>query len=131
MKKLYTLFVLMLLCSLTAMAANIKTSYVGTLNVSVNGSVSTSEQTVRAKDNGNGTVTIVIPNFTYGIFSGAATVKADIDANGNLTNPKVSFSIVTISSMSMSDSWLTPTSCEIHLTMGANNDSIMVDFSGN
>lgn len=120
----------MMLCTLMTFAANIKSSYEGTLNVSVNGATTKSQQTVLARDNGNGTVTIVIPNFTYGPYTGAATINATRATDGTLSNPKISFSIITISSATMTNSSVTETSCEIHLNMAALGDTILVDFSG-
>lgn len=130
MKKIYAAFTMLLLCVLAVSAANIKSSYTGTLNLNVNGKATNSQQTVMAKDNGNGTVSIVIPQFQYAVYNGPATIVADVASDGTLSNPKVTFSVITISSMEMKDSSITSTSCEVHLSMKAMNDAITVDFSG-
>lgn len=130
MKKIYAIFTMLLVCILTASAADIKSSYTGTLNVNVSGSITTSQQTVDATDNGDGTVTIRIPQFQFGIYRGVATIVADVASDGTLSNPKVTFSIISISSLEMTNSSITSTSCEVHLSMKALNDTITVDFSG-
>lgn len=130
MKKIYAAFTMLLLCVLAVSAANIKSSYTGTLNLNVNGKATNSQQTVMAKDNGNGTVSIVIPQFQYAVYNGPATIVADVAPDGTLSNPKVTFSVITINSMEMTNSSITPTSCEVHLSMKALNDAITVDFSG-
>mgnify|MGYP000027958982 FL=1 len=130
MKRSIYLFVMLFACILTAFTANTKSSYSGTLDINVNGTVSSSIKTVSVTDNGNGTITARIRNFSYSIFSGTVTITATIDANGVLSNPSVSFSGISISSVSMSNSYITQDACEIHLVMTAIGDAITVDFSG-
>lgn len=129
MKRSIYLFV-MLLCVLTVFAANIKSSYSGALDINVDGTISSSTKTVSVTDNGNGTITAKIRNFSYSIFSGTVTITATVDANGVLSNPNVSFSGIPISSVNMSNSYITQNTCEIHLMMTALGDTITVDFSG-
>lgn len=130
MKRSIYLFVMLFACVLTVFAANIKSSYSGTLDINVDGTISSSTKTVSVTDNGNGTITARIQNFSYSIFSGTVTITATIDANGVLSNPSVSFSGISISSVSMSNSYITQDACEIHLVMTAIGDAITVDFSG-
>lgn len=130
MKRSICLFVMLFACILTAFAANTKSSYSRTLDINVNGTVSSSIKTVSVTDNGNGTITARIRNFSYSIFSDTVTITATIDANGVLSNPSVSFSGISISSVSMSNSYITQDACEIHLVMTAIGDAITVDFSG-
>lgn len=117
-------------CVLTVFAANIKSSYSGALDINVDGTISSSTKTVSVTDNGNGTITAKIRNFSYSIFSGTVTITATIDANGVLSNPNVSFSGIPISSVNMSNSYITQNTCEINLMMTALGDTITVDFSG-
>ncbi|WP_044266791.1 calycin-like domain-containing protein [Bacteroides timonensis] len=130
MKRSIYLFVMLFACVLTVFAANIKSSYSGTLDINVDGTISSSTKTVSVTDNGNGTITARIRNFSYSIFSGTVTITATIDANGVLSNPSVSFSGISISSVSMNNSYITQDACEIHLVMTAIGDAITVDFSG-
>ncbi len=130
MKRSIYLFVMLFACVLTVFAANIKSSYSGTLDINVDGTISSSTKTISVTDNGNGTITARIRNFSYSIFSGTVTITATIDANGVLSNPSVSFSGISISSVSMNNSYITQDACEIHLVMTAIGDAITVDFSG-
>lgn len=57
--------ILMLLCSMTAFAANVNSSYSGTLKIDVDGTVTTIEnQKITVAENSDGTVTMTINNFS-------------------------------------------------------------------
>lgn len=129
MKKICMLF--MLLCSITTFAANISSSYTGTLKVSVNGVITTIDnQQVSVTDNGNGTVTMTIPNFQFDAITGTVTIVSNIAANGTLSDPKVSFSGLPILRKSYYATSYVNTSAEIHLNMYCLGKTIIVDYSG-
>lgn len=130
MRKIVTF--MMLLCSLTVFAQGIKPSYTGELNITVNSGTpdKIAGQAVYAVDNGGGTVTLTIPNFTYAGITGTVTIKADRDANGNLSNPTVSFEKIIILFADFDESsYVNGNTCVIHLSIWA-GDSVEVDFVG-
>ena len=129
MKKIiFTL--MMLICCLTAFAS-VKSSYSGELNVNVSGAITTIPNQTTSATESNGKVTLAIPNFTFANQTGTVTIVADIDASGNLSNPKVSFSNVPILFVSFSKpSSVTEEECNIHLYINALIDSVTVDYSG-
>lgn len=130
MRKILMLF--MLLCSLTAFAANINSSYTGSLNVNVDGVTTTIEnQQVTVIDNGNGTVTMTIPDFQFAGFTGTVIIDASIASDGDLTNPKVSFSGLPIIRRSFNaKSHVNTSDVEIHLEMICLGKTIKVDYLG-
>lgn len=133
MKKIFSLLVLF--CSLTAFVANaasVKSSYTGTLDVTVGSSTTTiSNQSVFVTDNGNNTITLTIPDFEFAGVSGTVEITANISSTGELSNPQVSFSGITILRARFTSSFVTASSCDIHLSMYALGKNISVDFSGN
>lgn len=122
----------MLLCSLTAFAVN--PTYTGTLDITVNGAKTTiSNQALSAADNGNGTVTLTISDFTFEGISGTVTIVASINANGVLGNEnlRVSFSGLPIPRKTFYATSTVGDVAEIHLNMTALGKTIIVDCSGN
>lgn len=130
MKKVCLLF--MLLCSLTTFAANVNTSYAGTLKVNVDGETTTIEnQQISVIDNGDGTVTMNIPDFQFAGFTGTVAIVANIASDGALSNPKVSFSNLPILRRSFySTSYVSTSASEVHLKMYCLTKTITVDYSG-
>lgn len=113
-------------CSLSAFA----TDYSGNLDVTVNGSTTTTEsQNVTATVN-SGTVTLVISNFWYGwIPCGDVTVTATC-IDGEIGNPvTVSIAGIPVSNASISGS-ISDGSCTIHLTLTSGSDSVVIDYQG-
>ena len=133
MKKICMLF--MLLCSITAWGANVKSAYTGTLDITVNGETTTiNNQGISAADNGDGTATLTIPDFTFGGITGTVTIVAKINADGVLSDDslKVSFSGLPILTKSFYEpSSVNDSSAQIHLSMKALGKTIKVDYSGN
>lgn len=130
MKKICMLF--MLLCSMTAFATNVNSSYTGTLKVSVNGEATTiNNQQISVVDNGDGTVTMTIPNFQFDAITGTVTIVANIASDGVLSNPNVSFSSLPILRRNFYSTSYVNTSAEIHLNMYCLGKTIVVDYSGN
>lgn len=131
MRKICMIF--MLLCSMTVFA--MKSSYTGTLSVTVNGETTTiNNQVISAADNGNGTATLTISDFTFEGISGTVTIVAKINADGVLSddNLKVSFSGIPVLTKSFyAPSTVNTSSAEIHLSMKALGKTIKVDYSGN
>lgn len=124
--------ILMLLCSMTAFAANVNSSYSGTLKIDVDGTVTTIEnQKITVAENSDGTVTMTINNFQFSGLTGVVTIVASITSEGALSNPKVSFSNLPILNRSFySDSSLNASEAEVHLKMYCLLKNIKVDFSG-
>lgn len=130
MRKIVTF--MLLLCSLTVFAQGIKSSYGGELNITVNSNADKiPNQVVTAVDNGNGMVTLTIPNFTYAGITGTVTITATRDGNGNLSNPIVYFGDIEISFADFSaPSYVNGTTCVIHLEIWAVLDTVIVDYVG-
>lgn len=124
MKKI--LFLLMMFCSLSAFA----TDYSGNLDVTVNGSTtSTESQSVTAAVS-DGTVTLVISDFWYGwIPCGDVTVTAAC-VNGTISNPvTVSIAGIPVSDATISGN-ISDGICTIHLTLMSGSDNVVIDYQG-
>lgn len=121
----------MLLCSMTAFAVNVNSSYSGTLKINVNGEIATIDnQEVSVVDNSNGTITITIKNFQFAGLTGVVTIMANIASDGALSNPKVSFSNLPILVKRFyADSSVSASSAEVHLKMYCLAKNITVDYS--
>lgn len=117
---------------MTAFAANVNSSYSGTLKIDVDGTVTTIEnQKITVAENSDGTVTMTINNFQFSGLTGVVTIVASITSEGALSNPKVSFSNLPILNRSFySDSSLNASAAEVHLKMYCLMKNITVDFSG-
>lgn len=125
MKKILCL--LMLFCSLSAFATN----YSGKLDVTVSGSVTTTDpQEISTVINGD-VATITIYDFWYGWMPvGDVTITAKIDANKNLSAP-VTVNIIGMSvTVSSIAGTLGDTACNISMAMSDSTDSITIDYVG-
>ena len=120
------LFLLMMFCSLSAFA----TGYSGNLDVTVNGSTTTTNSQNVTATVDNGTVTLVISDFRYGwIPCGDVTVTAAC-ANGEIKNPvTISIAGIPVSKASISGN-ISDGNCTIHLTLTSNSDSVTIDYQG-
>lgn len=128
MKKICMLF--MLLCSLTAFAANVNSSYTGTLKVTVDGETTTIEnQQISVEDNGDNSITMTIPNFQFAGFTGVVKIVANIDSNGTLSNPTIRFSNLPIAGRGFYSASYVNTTAEVHLKMYCLTKTITVDYA--
>lgn len=124
MKKI--LFLLMMFCSLSAFA----TDYSGNLDVTVNGTTTSTESQSVTATVSNGTVTLVIKDFWYGwIPCGDVTVTATC-VNGTISNPvTVSIVGIPVSNATISGN-VSDSNCTIHLTLTSSSDSVAIDYQG-
>lgn len=122
----------MLLCSMTAFAANVNTSYNGILKINVHGGIATiANQEVAVVDNSNGTITMTIKNFQFAGLVGVVTIVANIASDGTLSDPKVCFSNLPILVKRFyTDSSVSASTAEVHLKMYCLTKNITVDYSG-
>ena len=120
------LFLLMMFCSLSAFA----TDYSGNLDVTVNGSTTTTNSQNVTATVDNGIVTLVISDFRYGwIPCGDVTVTAAC-ADGEIKNPAtISIAGIPVSNASISGN-ISDGNCTIHLTLTSNRDSVTIDYRG-
>lgn len=120
------LFLLMMFCSLSAFA----TDYSGNLDVTVNGSTTTTNSQNVTATVDNGTVTLVISDFWYGwIPCGDVTVTATC-TNGEIKNPvTISIAGIPVSNASISGN-ISDNNCTIHLTLTSSSDSVTIDYQG-
>lgn len=130
MKKVLCL--LMLFCSLSAFAATNAGTYVGTLNITVNGAPSDPIQGQQVDATINGDIaTLVIPDFWYGwIYCGDVTVTAKVDATGKLTELiSVAVPLITITSATLNSGEVKEHSCNVNLIIAA-GDGVVIDYVG-
>lgn len=130
MKKLFTL--LMLLCTISAFAANVAGTYNGTLKITVDGTApTTKDQSVTVTDNGS-VVTLTIPKFSYPGYPIAADVviTATKDDSGNLFLTTIKYGFMPLTGVFNPGSKIEGNSCNILLSITAMGQNIDVTFTG-
>lgn len=113
-------------CSLSAFA----TDYSGNLDVTVNGSTTTTNSQNVTATVDNGTVTLVISDFWYGWIPCGDVIVTATCTNGEIKNPvTISIAGIPVSNASISGN-ISDNNCTIHLTLTSNSDSVTIDYQG-
>ena len=127
MKKILT--ILMLLCTVTAFAADVTGTYNGVLTISVDGGAPTTKQQA-VLVSGDSTVKLTIPGFSYSGLTGDVVVNATRDTAGNLTLKSVSFAGIPMTAKFDAGSSISNNQCVLSMNINALVQKIKVTFNG-
>lgn len=130
MKRIFT--ILMLLCTVSAFATSITSTYNGKLTVSVDGATPTivDPQSVKVVEDGS-SVKLTISNFSYAGLAADVNITASKDlSTGDLTLKTISYAGLPLTGKFNSGSKLINNKCEILLTISAIIQTIEVTFTG-
>lgn len=131
MKKLFSL--VLVCCALTVFAITVNDVYNGTLQVTVDGGTTSSNQNVTVTAYSGTSATLKIENFSFGnVWSGDAYVKVTLDATGKMTklNSITAAGMTAFGTLDPDSSFINDTTCQISLNIWALTKTVKVNFVG-